>query len=64
MFIALDNIPAHLSKNILCSEDGKFRCMFSSKSTISLIQPIDEGISLAIKQIYHKKILEEVIVVL
>lgn len=61
--LLLDNAPAHPSENILCSEDGKFRCMFLPKNT-SLIQPMDQGIILATKRIYRKKFLEEVMVIL
>lgn len=29
--LLLDNVLAHLLKSILCSKDGKFRCMYFAK---------------------------------
>lgn len=57
--LLLDNASAHSSENILCSEDGKFSCMFLPKDT-SIIQPMEQGIILATKRIYRKKFINEI----
>lgn len=62
--LILDNAPAHPSIEKLCSRDGRIKCLMLPPNTISLIQPMDQGINLACKRMYPKKFLDEVMVVL
>jgi hypothetical protein len=60
----LGNVPAHPSESDLCTQNVNVRCMFLPKNTTSIIQPLDQGIILALKRLYRKRFLEEVMIVL
>ncbi|XP_069176271.1 tigger transposable element-derived protein 7-like [Procambarus clarkii] len=62
--LLLDNASAHPKIDTLTSHDGKTTCMALPPNTISLIQPMDQGVICATKRLYTKKMLNEVLVVL
>lgn len=59
--VLLDNCPAHPSVEKMTSEDGKIKCMFLPANTTSLIQPMDQGVIYAVKRLYKKKLLHEIL---
>ena len=60
----LDNCPAHPSADQLISEDGSIRVMYLPPNTISLVQPMDQGIISALKRCYIRRYLDKVLVML
>ena len=48
--LLLDNCSAHLDEEELISADGKVIVKFLPPNVISLIQPIDQGVGVAIKR--------------
>lgn len=57
--LLIDNCSAHPDE--LSSHDGSVTCLFLPQNTISLIQPMDQGVLQAMKNRYKKKILRKVI---
>ena len=57
----LDNCCAHHDEEELISADGKVIVKFLPPNDTSLIQPMDQGVLVAIKQRYRRKILEELV---
>ena len=61
--VIIDNCPAHPpEESALKTVDGKISCMFLPPNTTSILQPIDQGIY-AVKRLYKKKFLNDVLVV-
>ena len=59
--LLLDNCSAHPNEEELISADGKVIVKFLPPNVTSLIQPMDQGILVAIKRRYRRKILEELV---
>ena len=59
--LLLDNCSAHPDEEELFSADGKVIAKFLPPNFTSLIQPMDQGIFVAIKRRYWRKILEELV---
>ena len=59
--LLLDNCSAHPDEEELISADGKVIVKFLPPNVTSLIQPMDQGVLVAIKQRYRRKILEELV---
>ncbi|XP_063226872.1 tigger transposable element-derived protein 7-like [Bacillus rossius redtenbacheri] len=57
--LIVDNAPSHPDTEKMCSQDGKIKCLALPPNTTSLIQPMDQGIILACKRIYKKKLPED-----
>ena len=57
--LLLDNCSAHPDEEELISADGKVIVKFLPPNVTSLIQPMDQGVFVAIKCRYRRKILEE-----
>ena len=55
----MDNCSAHPEE--LKTRDGSVTCMFLSRNTTSLIQPMDQGVLQAMKNRYKRKLLQKVI---
>ena len=61
--VLLDNAPAHPAKEKLVAHNGRIRAMFLPPNTTSVIQPMDQGVINAVKLIYRRLFLSEVLVV-
>ena len=59
--LILDNCAAHPDEDDLISADGKIRAAFLPASVTSLIQPMDQGVLEALKRIYRKQLLRDLI---
>ena len=59
--LLLDNCFAHPDEEELISADGKVIAKFLPPNVTSLIQPMDQGVLVAIKRRYRRKILEELV---
>ena len=59
--LLLDNCSAHPNDDELVSADGKFVAKFLPANVTSLIQPMDQGVLVAIKRRYKRKLLEELV---
>ena len=59
--LLLDNCSVHPDEEELISADGKVNVKFLPPNVTSLIQPIDQGVHVAIKCRYRRKILEELV---
>ena len=57
--LLIDNCSAHPDE--LSSRDGSVTCMFLPPNTTSLIQPMDQGVLQAMKNLYKRKLLQKVI---
>ena len=57
----LDNCSAHPNDDELVSADGKIIAKFLPANVTSLIQPMDQGVLVAIKRRYKRKLLEELV---
>ena len=55
------NCSPHLDEEELISADGKVIVKFFPPNVTSLIQPMDQGVLVAIKRQYRRKILEELV---
>ena len=49
-----DNVPAHPSKEVLKSKDGKVIAIFLLPNTTSVIWPMDQGKLVGLKKHYKK----------
>ena len=58
--LLLDNCSAHPDEELI-SADGKVIVKFLPPNVTSLIQPMDQGVLVAIKRRYRRKILEELV---
>ena len=56
LLLLLDNAPAHPSVEMLQSKDGRDNTMLLPPNTISIIQPMDQGILEAMKRRYKKSV--------
>jgi len=56
--LVLDNCPAHPNEEDLISDDGKITTLYLPPNVNSLIQPMDQGVLLALKRRYKKKLLQ------
>ena len=61
--ILLDNAPEHPAKGRLGAHNGRIRVLFLPANTTSLIQPLDQAVIHAVKLIYRRLFLSEVLVV-
>ena len=61
VLLLLDNAPAHPSKEVLKSRDGKVVVIFLPPNTASVIQPMDQGILVGLKKRYKKFLLRHLI---
>ena len=59
--LLLDNCSAHPDEEEFISADGKVIVKFLPPNVTSLFQPMDQGILVAIKRRYRRKILEELV---
>ena len=59
--LLLDNCSAHPEEEEFVSPDGKVKAKFLPPNVTSLIQPMDQGVLVAIKRHYRKTILEELV---
>lgn len=59
--LKLDNCSAHPDEEELMSTDEIVVAKFIPPNMTSLIQPMDQGVLVSIKQRYRRKILEELI---
>ena len=59
--LLLDNCSAHPDEEELIFADGKVIAKFLPPNVTSLIQPMDQGVLVAIKCRYRRKILEELV---
>ena len=55
--LILDNCSAHPNAEELVSEDGKIFAKYLPPNVMSLIQPMDQGVLIALKLRYKKKLL-------
>ena len=54
--LLLDNCAAHPDVEELVSESGRIAAKFLPPNVTSLIQPMDQGVLVALKRIYKKKL--------
>ena len=59
--LLLDNCAAHPDVDELVSENGRIAAKFLPPNVTSLIQPMDQGVLVALKRIYKKKLLSRLI---
>ena len=62
--LVLDNAPAHLGEDILFSGEGKIKVLFMPPNTTSILQQMDQGVISAIKRLYIRRYLDEILVVI
>ena len=55
--LVLDNSPAHPDAEYLVSDDGKITALYLPPNVTSLIQPMDQGVLVALKRHYKWKLL-------
>lgn len=60
--LVLDNCSAHPNAEDLVSENGKIFAKYLPPNVPSLIQPMDQGVLKALKQIYKKKLLRRLLI--
>ena len=58
----LDNCPAHPSEEDLISDDGKITALYLPPNFTSLFQPMDQGVHMALKCHYKKKLLRRLLI--
>lgn len=58
----LDNCPAHPPKEDLVSDDGKITALYLPRNVTSLIQPMDQGVLVALKRRYKKILLQRLLI--
>ena len=59
-----DNAPAHPRKEKLVRTAGKLRVFYLPPNMISILQPMDQGVTSALKRCYVSPSLNEILVVL
>ncbi|KAG0726965.1 Tigger transposable element-derived protein 7 [Chionoecetes opilio] len=62
--LLLDNAPAHPVESELVGDKGHIRVLYLPPNMTSLIQPMDQGIIMAMKRLYRRRFLEQVMVVI
>ncbi|KAG0720049.1 Tigger transposable element-derived protein 7 [Chionoecetes opilio] len=62
--LLLDNAPTQPVESELVGDKGRIRVMYLPPNTTSLIQPMDQGILVAMKRLYRQRFLEQVMVVI
>ena len=60
--LVLDNCPAHPDAEELISDDGNIFAHFLPPNITSLIQPLDQGVLIALKRRYKRKLLHRLII--
>ena len=60
--LVLDNCPAHPNVEDLISSDGKITAIYLPPNVTSLIQPMDQGVLVALKRRYKKKLLRKLLI--
>ena len=60
--LVLDNCPAHPEAEELVSDDGNIFAHFLPPNVTSLIQPMDQGVLVALKRRYKRKLLHRLII--
>ena len=60
--LVLDNCPAHQNEEDLVSDDGKITALYLPPNVTSLIQPMDQGVLVALKRRYKKKLLQRLLI--
>ena len=59
--LLLDNAPSHPDLPTLVSKDGHIKALFLPPNTISLFQPMDQGVIEAMKRRYRKALLQKLL---
>ena len=57
----LDNCVAHPSEDVHISADGKITAKFLPPNVTALLKPMDQGVLKAIKRVYRKSILRDLV---
>ena len=57
-----DNCPAHPNVEDLVSDDSKITTHYLPPNVTSLIQPMDQGVLVALKRCYRKKLLQRLLI--
>ena len=60
--LVLDNCPAHPDAEYLVSDDGKIIALYLPPNVTSLIQPMDQGVLVALKRHYKRKLLRRLVI--
>ena len=60
--LVLDNCPAHPNEEDLISDDGNITALHLPSNVTSLIQPMDQGVLVALKRRYKKKLLRRLLI--
>ena len=60
--LVLDNCPAHPNEEDLISDDGNITALYLPPNVTSLIQPMDQGVLVALKRRYKKKLLRRLLI--
>ena len=60
--LVLDNCPAHPNEEDLSSDDGNITALYLPPNVTSLIQPMDQGVLVALKRRYKKKLLQRLLI--
>ena len=60
--VLLDNCPAHLNVEEVVSDDGKITTHYLPPNDTSLIQPMYQGVLVALKCRYRKKLLRRLLI--
>ena len=60
--LVLDNCPAHPDAEYLVSDDGKIIALYLPPNVTSLIQPMDQGVLVALKRHYKRKLLQRLVI--
>ena len=60
--LVLDNCPAHPNEEDLISDDGNITALYLPPNVTSLIQPMDQGVLVALKCHYKKKLLQRLLI--
>ena len=61
--LLLDNAPTHPNSDTIISRDSTIKSIFLPPNTTSLIQPLDQGVLVALKKRYRKLLLRKLLMV-
>jgi hypothetical protein len=62
--LLLDNALSHSNIEKVCNHEGKIKCLALPPNTTLVVQTTDQGIIVACKRLYRRRLLDEVMVVL